>query len=152
MKHESIKDGEPVPSRVAKRATMKDAAFDANIGGKIRALRISRKLSQMHLGKEVGISFQQIQKYETGVDRISASMLKSVAAVFGVHPGEFFDDAPTSEGPQELMAMPQLRATMHAGEMLWRIRDAGVRRRAIALIEALAEEDDRSSGLATAAE
>ncbi len=132
---------------------MKDAAFDANIGGKIRALRISRKLSQMHLGKEVGISFQQIQKYETGVDRISASMLKSVAAVFGVAPGRVLRRCPHerraagADGECRSCVRPCMRARCSGG-----FRDAGVRRRAIALIEALAEEDDRSSGLATAAE
>ena len=61
------------------------------IGARLRALRVAAGMSQSTLGEVIGVSFQQIQKYEKGKDRISASTLQVLAAALGVHPGSFFD-------------------------------------------------------------
>ena len=52
---------------------------DEQIGGRIRALRIDRKLSQSDLATTLGVSFQQVQKYERGVNRVSAVRLNQIA-------------------------------------------------------------------------
>lgn len=65
---------------------------DAAVGRRVRARRILVGKSQGDLGDLVGVTFQQIQKYESGQNRISASRLLSIAEVLGVPVAHFFDD------------------------------------------------------------
>lgn len=64
---------------------------DTHIGNKLRALRMERKLSQETLGAQLGVSFQQIQKYEKGVNRIGAGRLSDIAKFFKVPESYFFE-------------------------------------------------------------
>jgi transcriptional regulator with XRE-family HTH domain len=65
---------------------------DVYVGQRIRRERKKRKMTQTTLGEAVGISFQQIQKYEKGTNRISASMLLEIACVFEMQPGSLLPD------------------------------------------------------------
>jgi transcriptional regulator with XRE-family HTH domain len=56
--------------------------FDVRVGQRIRAYRLHRALSQSALGDKIGVSFQQIQKYERGINRIGIGRLKRIATVF----------------------------------------------------------------------
>ncbi len=58
--------------------------YDIEIGRRVRALRIAQRMSQSELGARLGITFQQIQKYEKGANRISAGRLQHIAQVFAV--------------------------------------------------------------------
>ncbi len=80
--------GEPV---LAKRAE----AWDAEVGRRIRARRLECGFSQTELAQRVGISFQQIQKYEKGVNRVSAGRLQRIGDALQV-PMKFFYDAERS--------------------------------------------------------
>lgn len=64
---------------------------DRHVGARVRELRQHHGLSQTALGEALGISFQQVQKYETGANRVSASRLYQVAALFEAEPGFFFE-------------------------------------------------------------
>jgi transcriptional regulator with XRE-family HTH domain len=64
---------------------------DERLGPQIRELRIQRGLSQMQLGIEIGVAFQQIQKYERGTDRISVATLVRICRVLKVTPGKLVD-------------------------------------------------------------
>ena len=77
---------EPSHSTKKRRAT----AEDVLIGQKLRALRLDRGLSQSDLGDLVGITFQQLQKYENGANRISAGRLARVAAALKVPVTAFY--------------------------------------------------------------
>jgi transcriptional regulator with XRE-family HTH domain len=57
---------------------------DLEVGRLVRALRMSRNLSQTELGNQIGVTFQQVQKYESGANRISMGRLTNVAKFFGV--------------------------------------------------------------------
>src|SRR5215471_5765809 len=57
---------------------------DVEVGRLVRALRMSRGLSQTELGNQIGVTFQQVQKYETGGNRISMGRLARIAKMFGV--------------------------------------------------------------------
>ena len=59
-------------------------AEDLEIGRKIRTLRLERGLSQSHLAGGIGLSFQQLQKYESGANRVSAGRLQRIAGFLGV--------------------------------------------------------------------
>lgn len=59
-------------------------AVDVQVGQRVRAYRLARGMSQTALAEKVGVTFQQIQKYEKGINRIGSSRLKRVANVLGV--------------------------------------------------------------------
>lgn len=64
---------------------------DVHVGRRVRHLRILQNLTQEELGERIGVSYQQIQKYETGTNRISASKLYWIAVECRVPPGWFFE-------------------------------------------------------------
>ncbi len=65
---------------------------DTHVGRKLKQLRSERRMSQTELGNKLGISFQQIQKYEAGSNRISASRLFELGQALNVEVMYFFDD------------------------------------------------------------
>lgn len=71
-----------------------DIHIDAHIGRKIRARRRELGLSQHQLAQACGVRFQQIQKYESGANRIAASRLWKIAAATQTPVADFFPDAP----------------------------------------------------------
>ena len=78
--------------------------IDLEVGQRVRELRERRGLSQTTLGAAVGISFQQIQKYERGVNRISASSLFAIAKALDVTPTDILEGIPS-----HLSAFPSRR-------------------------------------------
>ncbi len=64
---------------------------DVHVGHVIRTTRRARALTQQMLAAQVGVKFQQIQKYETGANRVSASRLWEIAQVLDVSPSHFFE-------------------------------------------------------------
>jgi|SRR5580692_1533523 transcriptional regulator with XRE-family HTH domain len=68
---------------------------DAHIGQKIRTRRILLGLTQTELAEAANISFQQVQKYEKGTNRVGASRLQQFSEALGVPPSYFFEGAPT---------------------------------------------------------
>ena len=110
--------------------------IEVAIGARIRGVRIAAGMSQAALGEALGVTFQQIQKYERGKDRVAASTLQVLAAALGVHPGSFFDvDMPVPTGD-----VPEVRAALKSAAGLQRVTDPGIRRRLAALIDTLADE------------
>jgi len=76
---------------------------DAHVGLRVRSRRIQLKMSQTDLGDAVGITFQQIQKYEKGANRIGSSRLQQIASALGVRPDYFFENQVfenAAEGPE----------------------------------------------------
>lgn len=71
---------------------------DVHVGAKVRVARKERGMSQVMLGDACGLTFQQIQKYERGANRISCSMLVAIARAMNVTPGYFVEDAPGALG------------------------------------------------------
>jgi transcriptional regulator with XRE-family HTH domain len=73
-------------------AGKKPDSLDIEVGRKVRALRLEKDLSQEKLGEALGLTFQQVQKYEKGTNRISAGRLQRIAEILGVPPSVFFAD------------------------------------------------------------
>jgi len=74
-----------------KRDVRTATEVDAFVGAQLKILRKSAGYSQTDLANKVGVTFQQIQKYERGTNRIGASRLWEFCKVFNVSPGRFFD-------------------------------------------------------------
>ena len=111
--------------------------FNKHLGAHIRFARIAAKMSQTALGEHLGITFQQVQKYENGKDRVSAEALVKISAAVGKPVVELLDfDAAQPVVPQ---TSAEMRETAKAATMLDRIADPKVRRRVFALVDALGE-------------
>lgn len=84
-------------SRVAMGGNMqrKPNPTDIHVGQRLRAARVLAGMSQERLGATVGLSFQQIQKYEKGHNRIGASRMQQLAQALNIPPSYFFDQSPT---------------------------------------------------------
>ena len=82
-------------AKASKHRSRGATQVDAHIGQKIRARRNLLGLSQTELANAAGITFQQIQKYEKGTNRVGASRLQQFSEALGVPPSYFFDGAPT---------------------------------------------------------
>ena len=128
--------------------------MDIHVGSRVRLRRMMQGISQDKLGEELGLTFQQVQKYEKGVNRIGASRLFDIARVLEVPVQFFYDDfgdgpetmigfAETNPKAEEKSDFMQLLSTPE-GVQLCRayssIRDYQVRRRVLDLVKALGEE------------
>ena len=92
-------------AKTSKHRSRGATPVDAHIGLKIRARRNLLGLSQTELADAAGITFQQIQKYEKGANRVGASRLQQFSDALGVPPSYFFEGVPTvgkkQPAPQE---------------------------------------------------
>ena len=90
--------------------TKKSGPLDAMVGARISMLRVSRGMSHAMLAERIGVTSQQVQKYERGADRVGASRLSQIASVLGVSVGELFESSeaasPGLNSPLRLLAEP----------------------------------------------
>ena len=93
---------------------------DIHVGKLIRSCRVQAGISQEKLGAVLGITFQQIQKYEKGVNRVSASRMQAIASTLGVTPAYFFDGLPADGGApsSQVTTAAHFLATREGAEIL----------------------------------
>eukprot|EP01035_Chromulina_nebulosa_P063261 gene63261-86543_t len=86
-----------LPERAAEKES-RPSPIDVHVGSRIRLRRTLMGLSQERLGEALGLTFQQVQKYERGVNRVGASRLFDLSRVLDVPISFFFDDLPEPLG------------------------------------------------------
>jgi transcriptional regulator with XRE-family HTH domain len=130
--------------------------IDVYVGSRIRLQRIMRGLTQSELAKLVGISFQSVQKYERGENRVSASRLHEFAAALGVSEQFFFDGLEGAAAPAD-SAAPEPSVSALEGKELHRqlaavmaMEDKRLRGLIIQLLKLLIEVDQARAGAAGA--
>src|SRR5262249_18202104 len=114
---------------------------DAEIGQRVRALRLQRGLSQSELGNLISVTFQQVQKYEKGANRISAGRLQQIAEVLGVPVAYFFaapDQRPAANGADQEVEFLTTEGALRLARAFARIKEPGVRLQLLRLTEAIA--------------
>ena len=118
--------------------------IDVAVGLRLRTLRKSRSMSQEQLGRALGITFQQIQKYERGTNRISASMLVKSARALEVSPNTLLPDEgdPTPRSPAILTLLAQMRGVEELVETYARIKSPRLRRAVLQLARSLAANSE----------
>ena len=113
--------------------------IDLLVGSRIRRFRKARKMSQAQLGKKLGVTFQQVQKYENGKNRVGASRLQMISTALDVPVGQFFTDgagaARTSAKP--LAFDPQ---ALRLAEAFTRLNDKELRNSILDMVEAMARK------------
>src|SRR6516164_6330509 len=84
---------------------------DRYVGGRVRMRRMMLAMSQEKLGESLGLTFQQVQKYEKGTNRIGASRLQQISQILQVPVSFFFEDAPNVKPGPMARNMPPRRLT-----------------------------------------
>jgi transcriptional regulator with XRE-family HTH domain len=120
---------------------------DVHVGKRIRARRRLCKISQVELANSIGLSFQQIQKYERGLNRVSASKLYAIAKHLGAPISHFFegleDEAEGDRGPRREQNVADFLATDDGQELVdafRRMENQRLRRGCIDFVKLLAAE------------
>jgi len=125
--------------------------IDVHVGSRIRLRRNMLGMSQEKLGELLGITFQQIQKYEKGSNRVGASRLQAISAILNVPVAFFFEDAPgenrpggfaEADGTSYVVDFLSSTEGLQLNRAFVRIRDAKVRKKILDLVKALADEND----------
>ncbi len=134
------------------RGTGKPHPVDLHVGARVRQRRVLQGMTQTDLADALGLTFQQVQKYERGTNRISASRLLGLSRVFDVPVDFFFEDMPpkvaanspatTGRGKAKKLPGYELdpmtkRETLELVRAYYRIEGANARKRVYELIKAL---------------
>lgn len=128
--------------------------IDQHVGSRVRMRRILAGMSQEKLGEALGLTFQQVQKYEKGSNRIGASRLQQISKILDAPPSFFFEGAPSGDGG----AIPGFAETpnvvdfistvegLQLNKAFATIKDARVRRKIVELVQALAGNPNDAAG------
>ena len=162
MKKPKASRGKKSPSRPRARRRLPPGVpnpVDIHVGGRVRMRRTLLGLSQEKLGDAVGLTFQQIQKYERGANRVGASRLHEFSRILDVPISYFFDALPAElktykgrmargleDQPLEPIESDPLtrRETLELVRAYYRITNPRVRRRVFELTKALAKAGGKS--------
>jgi transcriptional regulator with XRE-family HTH domain len=127
--------------------------IDKHVGSRVRMHRMMLGMSQEKLGDKLGITFQQIQKYEKGTNRIGASRLQQIALALSVPVAFFFEGAPMPESMSSGLSEPASPAYVSdflatsdglaLTKAFMKVKDPRVRRRIVELVESIAADGDR---------
>jgi len=125
--------------------------LDVMVGARIRIFRNHRGMSQGELAGKIGVTFQQVQKYEKGTNRVGASRLSRIASVLGVSVGELFEASATKSAaersPFRLLAE---RDALRVLTAFSRMTDPRVRRAIAKLLENIADRQQSAVKRSTA--
>src|SRR5215467_11695923 len=123
---------------------------DQHVGARVRMRRIMLAMSQEKLGAALGLTFQQVQKYEKGTNRIGASRLQQISDILRVPVAFFFEGAPIASAPHgsngSALSMAQIDDFVSDSNGLrliaafMRINNAALRRRIVMLVQEIAGE------------
>jgi transcriptional regulator with XRE-family HTH domain len=135
------------------RGTRRPNPIDVHVGNRVRLQRMLIGISQEKLGERLGLTFQQVQKYEKGINRIGASRLFELSRVLGVPVQFFYEDAPVvgaqqsptpgfAERPSDSHVFEFLssREGLELNRAFSRITDPKVRKSVLDLVRSLADE------------
>jgi transcriptional regulator with XRE-family HTH domain len=132
------------PARQYGRGTGVPDPVDVHVGNRIRARRLFLGMNQESLANALGLTFQQVQKYEGGANRVSASRLSAMAEILGVPISYFFgdlrpDDAEISPEDRQWREYLQRPETIEFIRLYYAIPDPKVRRQFLDMAKTVAE-------------
>ncbi len=121
---------------------------DIHVGSRVRMRRLMLGMSQEKLGESLGITFQQVQKYEKGTNRVGASRLQAISDTLGVKPSFFFEGmegatVADGEGSGEIVGLNGFitsKEGLDLNRAFAKISDPAVRKKVVALVRALAND------------
>jgi transcriptional regulator with XRE-family HTH domain len=115
--------------------------LDVEVGRRVRALRLEKGMSQEKLGNQLALTFQQIQKYENGTNRIGAGRLQRIAQILGVSVSALYPDpVPAGRTSQEVAELIDTGSTLRLLRAYSRMRSPSLQRALTTLVEEIAEK------------
>jgi len=129
--------------------------IDKHVGSRVRMRRMMLGMSQEKLGNALGLTFQQVQKYEKGTNRIGASRLQQIAQILQVAVSFFFEGAPHLAPSTRMEGMSEAPSPAYVSDFLatsdglaltkafMRISDSKLKRRIVDLVEQIATSEKR---------
>ena len=134
-------------------AGKKPHLVDQHVGSRVRLRRMLLGMSQEQLGESIGITFQQVQKYEKGVNRIGASRLLQISEILDVPVQFFFEEAPHVDGRRTpgmaeadseafILEFLNSREGLELNRAFAKIADPKVRRSVVNLVRSLSATSD----------
>src|ERR1700736_5148217 len=124
----------PAKTRPAKRPS----SIDIAVGRNVRIWRMAKGLSQAQLAIRLGVTFQQVQKYETGGNRIPTGRLVKLAAILGVPIAALFEGTDAAEPSRSLLALVSDRRSFRLAHAFAAIKDNTCRVSLVNLVEKIA--------------
>lgn len=124
----------PAKSRPAKRPS----SIDIAVGRNVRIWRLAKGLSQAQLATRLGVTFQQIQKYEVGANRIGTGRLVKLAAILGVPIAALFDGTEGADPARSLLALIADKRAFRLAHAFAAIKDNTARVTLVNLVEKIA--------------
>lgn len=130
------------PAKPAAKGKQRSAGkHDIDLGKRIRLRRVELKMSQAELGDRLGISFQQIQKYEKGVNRVGAGRLEQIAKALDL-PVSFFYGGDDKHREVESLLFLDSSFSLRLLRAYTKVKDQAVQRQFVTLIESVAASRD----------
>lgn len=114
---------------------------DLEIGQKIRALRVAKGVSQTTLGDGLGVTFQQVQKYERGTNRVSAGRLQKIARMLDTPITFFYSEQRTKKQEDNGLALIQSKGAMRLLRAFAEISSGTTKHALVILTEGLRNKD-----------
>jgi transcriptional regulator with XRE-family HTH domain len=124
----------PAKSRSAKRPS----SIDIAVGRNVRIWRMAKGLSQAQLANRLGVTFQQIQKYEVGSNRIGTGRLVKLATILGIPIAALFDGAEGADPSRSLLSLIADKRAFRLARAFATVEDATVRLSLVNLVEQIA--------------
>jgi len=140
------------PKGPAGYSTKKPHPIDKHVGSRVRLQRALIGMSQQKLGQLLGLTFQQIQKYEKGINRIGASRLFELAQIFSVPVQFFFDELAIADGGEQAGGFSENTSETNYTEFLntregielnrafQQIKDPKIRKNVVEIVRAMADK------------
>ena len=113
---------------------------EVEMGKKIRLRRVEQRISQSDLGEKLGVSFQQVQKYEKGANRVGASRLQQIDAALDVPVTFFYDSSGKTKEVESLLFLDSA-FSLRLLRAYSKIKDRAVQRHLVSLMEAIADSE-----------
>ncbi|NLR99279.1 helix-turn-helix transcriptional regulator [Rhizobium sp. P38BS-XIX] len=130
--------------------------IDAYVGSRVRTRRLMLGMSQERLAEQIGVTFQQVQKYEKGTNRIGASRLQAIASVLAVQVAFFFqqdnsqplntDGLGAINGLEDLSEFLTSKEGLNLNKAFMKINDPSIRQSVLTLIKSLANASEPVAG------
>ena len=123
---------------MAKRSAKSPSLIDVTVGRNVRIWRMSKGLSQAQLANRLGVTFQQVQKYEIGANRIGTGRLVKAAAILGVPISALFEGTTGADTSRSLLALISDKRSFRLARAFAAIKDNTCRVSIVNLVEEIA--------------
>jgi transcriptional regulator with XRE-family HTH domain len=127
-----------MPARSPRTPARRPSPVDVAVGRNVRIWRMARGLWQAQLANRLGVTFQQVQKYEVGANRIGTGRLVRLAAILGIPIAALFDGADAADPARSMLALIADTRAFRLAQAFAAVKDTTLRLSLVKLVEKIA--------------